>query len=145
MTVETAAPGVGRNPAIPAVPLVFRASCNVRQHRGSPGHLVAPFIRRDLSGAPPHVAIYRCGVLAGVSSAYLILTTTWGRTTNRDRRRVRSSGAFAGRWALSLPAWGGAAMLASAPFDDWWHSAYGLDVRSSPAPHGVAPRHFSRL
>jgi hypothetical protein len=28
-------------------------------------------------------------------------------------------------------------MLASAPFDDWWHSAYGLDVKILSPPHVV--------
>ena len=27
------------------------------------------------------------------------------------------------------------AMLTSAPFDDWWHNAYGLDVRIVSPPH----------
>ena len=33
--------------------------------------------------------------------------------------------------------WGGIAMLASAPFDDWWHGAYGLDVKILSPPHVV--------
>src|SRR5262249_23403546 len=46
-------------------------------------------------------------------------------------------------WGLRGPlgafisAWGGVAMLASAPFDDWWHNAYGLDVRIISPPHMV--------
>jgi hypothetical protein len=31
--------------------------------------------------------------------------------------------------------WGGVAMLTSAPFDDWWHNAYGLDVKILSPPH----------
>ena len=31
--------------------------------------------------------------------------------------------------------WGGLAMLTSAPFDDWWHNAYGLDVKIVSPPH----------
>jgi hypothetical protein len=31
--------------------------------------------------------------------------------------------------------WGAIAMLTSAPFDDWWHSAYGLDVTILSPPH----------
>jgi hypothetical protein len=26
-------------------------------------------------------------------------------------------------------------MIMSAPFDDWWHNAYGLDVRIISPPH----------
>ena len=33
--------------------------------------------------------------------------------------------------------WGAVAMLTSAPFDDWWHSAYGLDVKILSPPHVV--------
>ena len=35
-------------------------------------------IGRDSFWSPPHMAIYACGVLAGLSSAYLIFTTTFG-------------------------------------------------------------------
>jgi hypothetical protein len=34
-----------------------------------------------------------------------------------------------------MAAWGGVAMLTSAPFDNWWHSAYGLDVKIISPPH----------
>ena len=28
-------------------------------------------------------------------------------------------------------------MIVSAPFDDWWHAAYGLDVKILSPPHTV--------
>ena len=31
--------------------------------------------------------------------------------------------------------WGAIAMLTSAPFDDWWHNAYGVDVKIISPPH----------
>ena len=34
-----------------------------------------------------------------------------------------------------VAAWGGFLMLTSAPFDDWWHGAYGLDVKILSPPH----------
>jgi hypothetical protein len=34
-----------------------------------------------------------------------------------------------------IASWGGVAMLTSAPFDNWWHSAYGLDVKIVSPPH----------
>jgi hypothetical protein len=34
-----------------------------------------------------------------------------------------------------IASWGGIAMLTSAPFDNWWHNAYGLDVRFTSPPH----------
>jgi hypothetical protein len=51
-------------------------------------------------------------------------------------------------WGLRGPlgafisGWGGLAMLASAPFDDWWHNAYGLDVRIISPPHMVLAAGF---
>src|SRR3989454_8441484 len=39
-------------------------------------------IGRDSFWSAPHVAIYACGVLAGLSSAYLILTSTFGPARN---------------------------------------------------------------
>jgi len=34
-----------------------------------------------------------------------------------------------------IAAWGGIAMITSAPFDNWWHAAYGLDVKIVSPPH----------
>src|SRR5206468_769124 len=44
---------------------------------------------------------------------------------------------FRGPLGAFLCAWGGIAMITSAPFDDWWHNAYGLDVRVLSPPHVV--------
>lgn len=33
--------------------------------------------------------------------------------------------------------WGAIAMITSGPFDDWWHNAYGLDVKIVSPPHAV--------
>jgi hypothetical protein len=41
-----------------------------------------------------------------------------------------------------ISAWGGMAMLVSAPFDDWWHNAYGLDVKIISPPHMVLATGF---
>jgi len=93
-------------------------------------------IGRDSFWTPPHLAIYACGLLAGVSSAYLILATTVGRAAALRRVSVRIWG-LAGPVGAFISAWGGVAMLVSAPFDDWWHNAYGLDVRIISPPHMV--------
>jgi hypothetical protein len=90
-------------------------------------------IGRDSFWTWPHIAIYLCGVLAGVSSGYLILSTTLGRRDDGGAS-VRLWG-FRGPLGAFIAAWGGVAMLASAPFDDWWHSAYGLDVKIISPPH----------
>ena len=98
-------------------------------------------IGRDSFWTAPHMAIYACGVLAGIASAYLILTTTFGRNAPLRDASVRIWGLRAPLGAF-ISAWGGVAMLASAPFDDWWHNAYGLDVRIISPPHMVLAAGF---
>ena len=98
-------------------------------------------IGRDTFWSPPHLAIYACGVLAGLSSAYLILTSTFGHNAPLAGVGVRIWG-FTGPLGAFVSAWGGLAMLASAPFDDWWHNAYGLDVRIISPPHMVLAAGF---
>jgi hypothetical protein len=93
-------------------------------------------IGRDTFWTPPHIAIYLCGVIAGISSAYLILATTFGRLPAVRASSVRMWG-FHGPLGAFVTAWGGIAMLVSAPFDDWWHNAYGLDVKILSPPHTV--------
>ncbi len=44
---------------------------------------------------------------------------------------------FRGPLGAFIAAWGGIAMLTSAPFDNWWHDAYGLDVKILSPPHMV--------
>src|SRR5260370_19634994 len=44
---------------------------------------------------------------------------------------------FRGPLGAFLCAWGGVAMIASAPFDNWWHNSYGLDVKVLSPSHMV--------
>ena len=98
-------------------------------------------IGRDTFWSPPHMAIYACGVLAGLASAYLILTTTFDASAPLRHVSVRIWG-LRGPIGAFICAWGGVAMLASAPFDDWWHNAYGLDVKIISPPHMVLAAGF---
>jgi hypothetical protein len=91
-------------------------------------------IGRDSFWSAPHIAIYACGVLAGISSAYLIFSTTFGGDATLREVSVRIWG-LRGPLGAFIAAWGGVAMLVSAPFDDWWHNAYGLDVKIISPPH----------
>jgi hypothetical protein len=93
-------------------------------------------IGRDTFWTPAHIAIYMCGVLAGLACGYLILATTFGHLEELKDASVKIWG-FRGPLGAFLSAWGGLAMLTSAPFDDWWHSAYGLDVKIVSPPHVV--------
>src|SRR5271154_4920474 len=91
-------------------------------------------IGRDTFWTPAHIAIYMCGVLAGISCGYLILATTLNRGSDLANASVRVLG-LRGPLGAFIAAWGGVAMLTSAPFDNWWHAAYGLDVKIVSPPH----------
>jgi hypothetical protein len=91
-------------------------------------------IGRDAFWTPPHVAIYAAAVLAAVAALAQILPATFGRRAEHPAVRVLG---FRGPLGAFISAWGGVTMLASAPFDDWWHNAYGLDVKILSPPHVV--------
>ncbi|HTQ79881.1 MAG TPA: hypothetical protein VMM92_07790 [Thermoanaerobaculia bacterium] len=93
-------------------------------------------IGRDTFWTPAHMAIYLGGLLAGLSSGLLALKTTFSGTDGERAASVRFWGFRAplGAWVVI---WGAFAMLTSAPFDDWWHNAYGLDVKIISPPHMV--------
>lgn len=91
-------------------------------------------IGRDTFWTPAHMAIYACGVLAAFICAYLILATTFGHSAQRKAASVNVLG-FRAPLGAFIAAWGGIAMLTSAPFDNWWHAAYGLDVKIVSPPH----------
>src|SRR5262249_5950316 len=48
---------------------------------------------------------------------------------------VRWWGLFYGPLGGWICIWGTIAMISSAPFDNWWHAAYGLDVKILTPPH----------
>jgi hypothetical protein len=93
-------------------------------------------IGRDTFWTPAHMAIYLGGVLAGLSGGWLALSTTFRGTPEERGVAVRFWGFRAplGAW---VAIWGALAMVTSAPFDDWWHNAYGLDVKVISPPHAV--------
>ena len=93
-------------------------------------------IGRDTFWTPAHMAIYACGVLAGVICAWLIAKGTFGH----DRELAAASVSVFGLRAplgIFLAGWGCVAVLTSAPFDNWWHNAYGLDVKIVSPPHAL--------
>jgi len=91
-------------------------------------------IGRDTFWTPAHIAIYMCGVLAGLCCGYLILSTTFNSGSPLRDVSVTIWG-LRGPLGAFIAAWGGVAMITSAPFDDWWHNAYGLDVKILSPPH----------
>jgi len=91
-------------------------------------------IGRDTFWTPAHMAIYACGVLAAIACGYLVLYTTFRRPAALMAASVEVFGFHAPLGAF-IASWGGIAMLTSAPFDNWWHNAYGLDVKIISPPH----------
>lgn len=91
-------------------------------------------IGRDTFWTAPHMLIYLCGILAGIACGYLILSNSFGRSPATRAGAVRIWG-FRGPLGAFVCAWGGIAMITSAPFDNWWHGAYGLDVKVLSPPH----------
>ena len=59
------------------------------------------------------------------------------RASGRDDSVVEGVRFFGLRGPLGVfvAGWGGAAMLTAAPFDKWWHAAYGLDIKMVSPPH----------
>src|SRR5262250_557101 len=93
-------------------------------------------IGRDTFWTPAHLCIHFGAIVAGVSSIFLILASTFGKNSARRDNSVRVWG-FYGPLGAFVSLWGGLAMLTSAPFDDWWHNSFGLDVQIISPPHVV--------
>ena len=93
-------------------------------------------IGRDTFWTPAHLTIYAGGIIGGLASGALVLSTTFGGDAAERESAVRIWG-FRGPLGAWLSIWGALAMLTSAPFDNWWHSAYGLDVEILSPPHIV--------
>ena len=93
-------------------------------------------IGRDTFWTPAHLAIYLGGIVSGLTCGWLALHTTFAGSAEDRAAAVRFWGVRApfGAW---VSIWGAIAMITSAPFDDWWHNAYGLDVKIVSPPHMV--------
>jgi hypothetical protein len=91
-------------------------------------------IGRDTFWTPAHILIQLNGVLVGIACGYMILTTTFGGDATEHDASVKIWG-FRGPLGAFIATWGCVAMLTSAPFDNWWHNAYGLDVKIVSPPH----------
>ena len=91
-------------------------------------------IGRDTFWTPAHIVIYLGGVVPGLTCGWLALQATFFSPASARTATVRFWGARAplGAW---ISIWGCFAMLTSAPFDDWWHNTYGLDVQILSPPH----------
>ena len=92
-------------------------------------------IGRDTFWSPPHVMEQIAAALAGLFCGWRVLYTSfWGTDADRSKA-VRFWGLFYGPLGGWVCIWGTIAMISSAPFDNWWHAAYGLDVKILTPPH----------
>jgi len=94
-------------------------------------------IGRDGLLSAPHLAIYLGGIVAGLFSGYRVLQLTLAGSVFERGKTVKFWGIFYGSLGNMFCIWGAIAMLTSAPFDDWWHNTYGLDVTILSPPHTV--------
>ncbi|MEP6692881.1 MAG: hypothetical protein ABJD07_17115, partial [Gemmatimonadaceae bacterium] len=94
-------------------------------------------IGRDTFWTPAHIAEYVGGLVAGLSCGWLVLRTSFSGDDAARATGVRFWKYFVAPTGAWVSIWGTFAMLTSAPFDDWWHNAYGLDVRILSPPHVV--------
>ncbi len=94
-------------------------------------------IGRDGLLSAPHLAIYFGGVLAGIFSGVRVLKVSFWGTEQQKQESLSFWGIFKGSLGALFCIWGAFAMLTSAPFDDWWHNTYGLDVTILSPPHTV--------
>lgn len=87
---------------------------------------------RDTFWAPPHLLMYSGIALAGLLCIAVVLIDTW-----RYRRRAPGVsdattwpvlGLFRAPLGFVVAGCGMAILLFAAPFDNWWHALYGLDV-----------------
>lgn len=92
-------------------------------------------IGRDAFFSPPHVAIYVGGMVAGLACGWVVLRSSFGG--GGAAATVTFWRIFRGPLGAWIAIWGAVAMLTSAPFDDWWHNAYGLDVKILSPPHAL--------
>ncbi|MCP1380878.1 hypothetical protein [Runella salmonicolor] len=94
-------------------------------------------IGRDGLFSPPHVIIYVGAIVSGLFSGYQVLYTTFKGSVVEKAQSVKVWGFFYSSLGALFCIWGALMMLTSAPFDDWWHGTYGLDVQILSPPHTV--------
>ncbi len=87
-------------------------------------------IGRDTFWTPAHIIIQLGGIVPALLFAAIALKTTF-RGTEEERDASVSFWGFRAPLGVWVTVWGAMAMMTSAPFDDWWHNRYGLDVRRS--------------
>ncbi len=91
-------------------------------------------VGRDTFWTAPHMVEYAAALIVGSGCGWLILKSSL-RGTDAERGGMVRFWGFRGPLGAWVAVWGSLAMLVSAPFDNWWHNAYGLDVKIVSPPH----------
>jgi|SRR5579864_1248675 len=91
-------------------------------------------IGRDSAITPPHITMWTGAALFGISAFSAILAATFGSRSSARDFSVRMLGLY-GPGGAFLVAWGSLVLYTAAPFDNWWHNAYGIDVSLVTPPH----------
>lgn len=94
-------------------------------------------IGRDGLFSPPHLATYIGAVTSGIFSGYYVLRITFAGSAEEKGRSIKFWKIFYGSLGALFCIWGAFTMITSAPFDDWWHNTFGLDVQILSPPHTV--------
>lgn len=94
-------------------------------------------IGRDTFWSPPHLLQQAGAIVAGLTCGFVALSTTFAGSSEARGRTVRFWNFFQAPLGAWVCIWGTIMMITSAPFDDWWHNAYGLDVKIISPPHAV--------
>jgi len=91
-------------------------------------------IGRDTFWTPAHMFIYIGGAVSGWLSGWVAIQTTYFSDAVGRLGSAKMWGGYA-PFGIWVSIWGAVAMITSAPFDNWWHEAYGLDVKILSPPH----------
>lgn len=93
-------------------------------------------IGRDTFWSPPHVLEQLAAIVTGFVCGWVVLRTTFAGSLEERATSVKFWG-FRGPLGAWVCIWATLMMISSAPFDNWWHNAYGLDVKIISPPHMV--------
>lgn len=94
-------------------------------------------VGRDKFLSPPHILIYLGAIFGGLFSGIQIIRNSFFSPKEVRESLVKVWGVFYSSLGSMFCIWGAIAMLTSAPFDNWWHAAYGLDVKVFSPPHSL--------
>ncbi|HEV2018359.1 MAG TPA: hypothetical protein VGQ98_08675 [Gemmatimonadaceae bacterium] len=94
-------------------------------------------VGRDTFWTLAHVLEQLAAVIAGLSCGWLVLKTTFAGSPEERAQSVRFWRFFQGPLGAWVCIWGTLMIITSAPFDNWWHNAYGLDVKIISPPHMI--------